>query len=590
MTNDACSCSEPGFCQRRGCVVASGHWRNCQKGAVQAMDLLYRAVTKPQDSSGLASEVSDIGTRLEKIIVRETGEHVVCATCRREIQRLNELTSDGVLSELDGIVQGIVVRGRELLGWWNPKRWAISLAPGQVAERVAGWVREAAESGRDASGFARAGEDANPPVSADLLKTATGSRTGVSRRKVLELRRTLAQQGHKLPPLQLQGQARLLRPAEKSASKSANTVQSRGPNWVSAFTRSCIYLGEKVATVGCGCSANLKTPVYRCNHEHAPDRCVLTDRELGILPPAERDHSTVSCQACALRVDLPKFVTTQQYMLDVRRLSSMIPKEVTRIVGVSRSGLCAATMLSMLQHLPLDIVRQQQGDLIPGGNGWRMQQSNQRDDGVVLVVDDTCMTGNSLRAIEDLVRQHYRDRQIIFSTVYANPLAIRKPDLWAVDLPWPHLLEWNLFNSVLLPSCAMDFDGILCDDCPPTDDDDGPRYLRFLEETRPLNPVRRQAIPLVVTARLEKYREITCRWLKAWGIEIQNLVMGPWKDLRDRQRSDVAAFKAGHYSEFMKKRVRPGPHLFIESDVHQARRIAELSRGVVVCPAAGRCF
>lgn len=41
------------------------------------MDLLYRAVTKPQDSSGLASEVSDIGTRLEKIIVRETGEHVV---------------------------------------------------------------------------------------------------------------------------------------------------------------------------------------------------------------------------------------------------------------------------------------------------------------------------------------------------------------------------------------------------------------------------------------------------------------------------------------------------------------------------------
>lgn len=43
------------------------------------MDLLYRAVTKPQDSSGLASEVSDIGTRLEQIIVRETGEHVVCA-------------------------------------------------------------------------------------------------------------------------------------------------------------------------------------------------------------------------------------------------------------------------------------------------------------------------------------------------------------------------------------------------------------------------------------------------------------------------------------------------------------------------------
>jgi adenine/guanine phosphoribosyltransferase-like PRPP-binding protein len=557
------------------------------------MDALYRAAKGGGTTATVSpSLISDIGSRLEQIIIRETGQHIACDACRNEIQRLNGLSASDVLAQQDSIVQGIVVRGRDVLGWWNPKRWAITLAPGQVADRVRTWVREAVESSRSASanGSGVPATQISTPMSRETRELASGQRQGVTRRQVLETRRNLAQQGHTLPPLNPQRQANVLRPGEKKPASSSTAAHTRGPNWAGAFTRTCIFLGEKLATVGCGCSANLKVPVYRCNHESGPERCLLTDRDFGLLPVIDRDNSTGSCQSCLTRVDLPRFITTQQYMLDVRRLSAMVPKDVSRIVGVSRSGLCAATMISMLHHLPLDIVRQHQGDLIPGGHGWRLQQRNQRSEGSVLVVDDTCMTGNSLRAVETLVRQHYGSQKVMFATVYANPLAVQKPDLWAVDLPWPHLLEWNLFNSVLLPACAMDFDGILCHDCPPADDDDGPRYLKFLEETMPLYPVRRQAIPLVVTARLEKYREATCTWLAAWGIEVRNLVMGPWSGLAERRRSDIAAFKAEHYAEFLKQRVRPGPHLFIESDVQQARRIAELSGGVVVCPAAGRCF
>ena len=131
--------------------------------------------------------------------------------------------------------------------------------------------------------------------------------------------------------------------------------------------------------------------------------------------------------------------------------------------------------------------------------------------GKILVVDDTVMTGNSLRAINQLVKRELGDS--IYASVYCNPNATRKPDIWAVDLPWPHLLEWNIFNSILSPSLACDFDGILCRDCPPGSDDDGERYLNFINNAQPLYVPRRAPIPLIVT-RIEKYREPTEQWLR----------------------------------------------------------------------------
>ena len=72
--------------------------------------------------------------------------------------------------------------------------------------------------------------------------------------------------------------------------------------------------------------------------------------------------------------------------------------------------------------------------------------------------------------------------------------------------------------------------------------------------------MRRGPIPLIVMARLEKYREPTMAWLTRWGIEVQRLVMGPWKTIQERRRGDVVAFKAEHYERFRQLPVRPGPH------------------------------
>lgn len=280
-----------------------------------------------------------------------------------------------------------------------------------------------------------------------------------------------------------------------------------------------------------------------------------------------------------------RFVRSSQFQFDILNLIAKIPPDVTAIAGVARSGLSAATMLSMYLHLPMVTIRQTMNDVVQTGNGWRLggaKHVNPRTE-KILVVDDTVMTGNSLKAIKPLIDREFGNA--LYAAVYVNPKAVLKPDIWSVDLPWPHLLEWNVFNSILSPSSAMDFDGILCHDCPPGSDDDGPKYLDFIHNARPLYTPRRSPIPLIVTARIEKYRAATEDWLRRHGIAWHRLVMHPAATLTERRRDDIAAFKAKHYAEWAAKhKAMPGPHLFFESEDQQARQIALRTGLVVICP------
>jgi orotate phosphoribosyltransferase len=284
-------------------------------------------------------------------------------------------------------------------------------------------------------------------------------------------------------------------------------------------------------------------------------------------------------------------VRSSQFQFDILNLIAKIPPDITAIAGVARSGLSAATMLSMYLHLPMVTIRQTLGDIVQTGNGWRLGGSrhvNPRTE-KILVVDDTVMTGNSLKAIKPLIDREFGNA--VYAAIYVNPTAALKPNIWSVDLPWPHLLEWNVFNSVLSPAAAMDFDGILCHDCPPGSDDDGPKYLDFIRNAPPLYMPRRCPVPLIVTARIEKYRAETEAWLRRHGIAWHRLVMHPAATLSERRRDNIAAYKAHHYAVWAQQFVpRPGPHIFFESEDTQAREIAMRTGLLAICPHTAGCY
>lgn len=223
----------------------------------------------------------------------------------------------------------------------------------------------------------------------------------------------------------------------------------------------------------------------------------------------------------------PRFISSKQFQADIFLLLSEIPPDITSIVGISRSGVSVASLLAMYLQLPLFILRPGK-DIIDAGNGWRL---NSVKNGRVLVVDDTVMSGKSLLTAKPIVDKFFKD--VIYGAVYVNPLSNFLPDIWAVDLSWPHLLEWNIFNSILSTSVCTDFDGILCWDCDVIDDDDGDRYFKFLSTAKSLYVPRRVPIPLIVTARLEKYRGLTESWLRKYDIKYNELIMYP--DIKKRR-------------------------------------------------------
>lgn len=137
----------------------------------------------------------------------------------------------------------------------------------------------------------------------------------------------------------------------------------------------------------------------------------------------------------------------------------------------------------------------------------------------------------------------------------------------------------------------MDFDGILCRDCRPEEDDDDQRYLNFLSTAEPVFLPRKVTVPLIITARLEKYRQQNEAWLQRHSISWSKLVMHPAETLSERRRDDIVEYKAIHYSEWASRhRALPGQAIFIESDDYQAKAIAARSGRLVVCPASGQVY
>jgi uncharacterized HAD superfamily protein len=152
-----------------------------------------------------------------------------------------------------------------------------------------------------------------------------------------------------------------------------------------------------------------------------------------------------------------------------------------------------------------------------------------------------------------------------------------------------HYLEWNLFNCghvdpALGCGLASDLDGIFCPDIAAEDDDDGPRYLAAIRNALPIQRPNRRPVPVIVTARLEKYRSETEAWFRRVGIRWQRLVMGPWQSLRERNQGwpgNVIQLKSEAY-------LASGFNLFVESDPFLARRIHERTSKPVLCPQLGR--
>ncbi len=271
------------------------------------------------------------------------------------------------------------------------------------------------------------------------------------------------------------------------------------------------------------------------------------------------------------------YITLNDLNQTIRKNLYKIPHDIDFVIGVPRSGMLVATIISEFINVPLiDINSFVNGQKPSGGN--RLTLLNRSETGKVLVVDDTCYSGASMKNAREKLKDF--DYNFIYCCAYLEGKGESEVDIYLDDVrkytvgsQIPIVLyEWNLMHHYPFISqrCLYDIDGVLCVD--PCDERNTEEYEKYIENAVPLYV---PSVPIggFITYRLEKYREVTEKWLKDNGVRYTHLVMFQAKDWNERNQSGISPsmFKGMIYKNsqaFL---------LFIESDDRQAQEIHQIS-------------
>lgn len=264
---------------------------------------------------------------------------------------------------------------------------------------------------------------------------------------------------------------------------------------------------------------------------------------------------------------------------DIEILAKMINADhpdVSAIAGIPRSGMMVASDLAVRLGVELWEATEENG-LRQMGSGLRFKgdqegvklhgQKQPHDEKMVLV-DDSIASGY---AINKIYSAHPQLRELPFYTVYATETNLDLISSCAAVVNLPHWFDWNLFNNGQIFrnfNMGLDFDGVLCEDCPLELDNDDEGYVEWLTNVRATRFPRDYQVPLIITARLEKYRQLTEQWLESNKINCSKLIMFP-DSYQNRLKTDIGEWKA--------KMIKDNNcRLFVESDYNLALRISEI--------------
>ena len=251
-----------------------------------------------------------------------------------------------------------------------------------------------------------------------------------------------------------------------------------------------------------------------------------------------------------------------------------IPHDIDLVVGIPRSGMIPASMVALYFNIKFtDIDSFIDGRLLSIGTS-RADLMKERDIKKVLVVDDSVGHGNSMKKAKERLAPLTSQYEFLYFSPIVTEFCTDVVDIYGETTGTDRIFEWNLFHHRFIESACVDIDGVLNVD--PEIDDDGPVYSNYIANATPLF-LPTATIDTLITCRLEKYREITEKWLKDHNISYNHLVM---LDLPDKE-ARVEWNKHGEWKgEFYKKN---NHILFIESSLSQAEKIARIAQKDVYC-------
>lgn len=274
-----------------------------------------------------------------------------------------------------------------------------------------------------------------------------------------------------------------------------------------------------------------------------------------------------------------KYISLDDLNNTIRKNLYKIPRDIDFIIGIPRSGMIVGSIISEFINVSLiDIESYCAGCSAVGGN--RLSLLNRSVYNKVLVLDDTTYSGSSMKSAREKLSS-IEGIEFIYGVAFLegesgkNQIDFYLEDVikYTQDSSIPIVLyEWNYMNHYPFISerCLYDIDGVLCVD--PCDERNTQEYEKYIEDALPLF-IPTSKIGGIVSYRLEKYKEVTIKWLEKYGVKYNNLILFPDSSWSGRERSGVGP---GVFKGMIYKRSE-GFILFIESDDRQAREIHEIS-------------
>jgi len=251
------------------------------------------------------------------------------------------------------------------------------------------------------------------------------------------------------------------------------------------------------------------------------------------------------------------FITYEQFIKDIKEFVKRLPKfEVVSFIP--NSGMIPAFIYSKFHSSKLIPIEE-------------VKKSPEK----ILIFDDSLLFGRTLKSYQDKIKS----KNLYYAVVYTSDIKSiiqYKIDFYFNQIKGPRLFEWNWLQSKVVSEMAFDLDGVLCIKPTELENDDSFNYLNFIENTKTLY-IPSHEIGAIITARLEKYRTQTEKWLNENNVKYKELVMlnSTAKERRDKNLHTI------HKSiEYLK---RTNLHLFIEDEEYQARVIKSKTNKYVLC-------
>lgn len=263
------------------------------------------------------------------------------------------------------------------------------------------------------------------------------------------------------------------------------------------------------------------------------------------------------------------FVTCQDLVSWTLEWIRTIPIDYDIVVAKPRSGMLVGTIIAIIHGKPLSTP-----ELIIRGEYWISKQIelNEMQVKKVLLIDDSVASGRHISESKKILCS-LNNVDVTTASLIVTPEGKKFVDLYYKEIPSPYHFEWSLVHQRGngLGKIAMDMDGVLCEDCPANVDNDENKYIEWLIKAKPIL-IPTYEIDIIVSNRLECYRDLTEQWLARNNIHYGKLYL--WKIKSKQERGTIENWTEHKIQVLLEEM----PNVMYESDLDQAQRIWKATR------------